>query len=134
MSLPASGRQRCRNRPSSGSERSSTGELVRRHHQPRRNKRRACRRRTPRPRRGRRRARRPEGQGGRSLAVGIALDDPGRLATNRHYLERGQLHVERFSHGFAWLDTGTPESLLQAADLIETIEARVGLKIAYVED
>jgi glucose-1-phosphate thymidylyltransferase len=53
---------------------------------------------------------------------------------NRTYLERGQLSVETMGRGFAWLDTGTPESLLQAADLIETIEARVGLKIAYVED
>ncbi len=53
---------------------------------------------------------------------------------NRWYLERGQLHVERFSRGFAWLDTGTPESLIQAANFVETIEARVGLKIACIEE
>ena len=49
---------------------------------------------------------------------------------NREYLRRGALHVERFSRGFAWLDTGTPESLLQAGNFVETIEARQGFKIA----
>jgi glucose-1-phosphate thymidylyltransferase len=53
---------------------------------------------------------------------------------NRIYLERGQLHVERFSRGFAWLDTGTPESLIQAANFVETIEARQGLKVACIEE
>jgi len=53
---------------------------------------------------------------------------------NRAYLERGQLHVERFSRGFAWLDTGAHESLLQAAQFVQTIEARQGLKIACIEE
>src|SRR3989442_443977 len=47
---------------------------------------------------------------------------------NRVYLESGQLRVERFSRGFAWLDTGTPESLMQAANFVETIESRQGFK------
>jgi glucose-1-phosphate thymidylyltransferase len=53
---------------------------------------------------------------------------------NRAYLERGQLRVEVFSRGFAWLDTGTVDSLIQAANYVETIEARQGLKIACIEE
>ena len=53
---------------------------------------------------------------------------------NRAYLERGQLHVTVFGRGFAWLDTGTHESLLQAANFMETIEQRQGLKIACIEE
>ena len=53
---------------------------------------------------------------------------------NREYLARGQLHVECFGRGFAWLDTGTPESLLRAANFVETIEARQGFKIACIEE
>ena len=53
---------------------------------------------------------------------------------NRIYLEQGALRVELFSRGFAWLDTGTIESLIQAANYVETIEARQGFKIACIEE
>jgi glucose-1-phosphate thymidylyltransferase len=53
---------------------------------------------------------------------------------NREYLTRGQLRVERFSRGFAWLDTGTTTSLIQAANYVETIESRQGLKVACIEE
>src|SRR6185312_10282159 len=53
---------------------------------------------------------------------------------NRIYLERGQLQVQCFSRGFAWLDTGTTESLIQAANYVEAVESRQGLKIACIEE
>ncbi|TQE99149.1 MAG: glucose-1-phosphate thymidylyltransferase RfbA [Spiribacter salinus] len=53
---------------------------------------------------------------------------------NRAYLERGELRVERMGRGMAWLDTGTHESMMQAASFIETLEKRQGLKVSSPEE
>ncbi|MGE0742031.1 MAG: glucose-1-phosphate thymidylyltransferase RfbA [Hyphomonadaceae bacterium] len=53
---------------------------------------------------------------------------------NRAYLERGDLRVERLSRGFAWLDMGTPDSLVEAAEFVRTLENRQGLRIGCPEE
>ncbi|MGI6461642.1 MAG: glucose-1-phosphate thymidylyltransferase RfbA [Candidatus Hydrogenedentales bacterium] len=53
---------------------------------------------------------------------------------NLAYLERGQLQVELLGRGFAWLDTGTHESLVQATNFVQTVQERQGLRIACIEE
>ena len=53
---------------------------------------------------------------------------------NNAYLESGDLNVELLGRGFAWLDTGTHESLLEAAQFVETLEKRQGYKVACLEE
>ncbi len=53
---------------------------------------------------------------------------------NRLYLEQGRLHVELFGRGTAWLDTGTHDSLIEAAQFVHVLENRTGLKIACIEE
>jgi glucose-1-phosphate thymidylyltransferase len=71
------------------------------------------------------------------LARGLKPSARGELEItdlNRRYLERGDLAVETLGRGFAWLDTGTHDSLLDAANFIATIERRQGMKIACIEE
>lgn len=55
-------------------------------------------------------------------------------SVNQHYLEQGRVHVQTLGRGFAWLDTGTAESMLDAANFIQTIENRQGVQVASLEE
>jgi len=72
-----------------------------------------------------------------TFAAGLKPSPRGELEItdlNKLYLERGELTVEKLGRGFAWLDTGTPGSLIEAAQYVQTIEQRQGQRVACLEE
>lgn len=71
------------------------------------------------------------------IAAGVEPSERGELeitSVNNAYLERGQLSVELMGRGLAWLDTGTPEGLLKAAEYVEAVQSRQGYYVACIEE